>query len=281
MVDILDSFSPAQGIKVDRIERTIEISGGLDIFGTAATSAIAFTIQNTINHSWTKRFTDGFEIKCAVVATMRAPGASFNPAAFPVEVLDLVNAQAPSYVGWDSTGKPFKMTLNNKGTAVYSWVAAHEFGHVLRLADRYSESAASQASGMAGGARTTTVQAGYEKNIMGVHLGDLESKNVGDYINQTGKQTSWFMSDVQARDWILSHTAAQIGSLSTAGKIKALDLLYTGWISDNDLKAMVAVCGSVTTPVEAKAIRDSFDLGGMGGIGQRLQMKMALDNMPR
>jgi hypothetical protein len=281
MVDILDSFSPAQGIKVDRIERKIEISGALDIFGTAATAAIASTIQGTINSSWTKTFGDGFVIKCAIVARLRPAGGAASALAFPIEVKDLVNAAAPSFVSSDTSGKPIGMILNNLGAAVYTWVVAHEFGHVLRLADRYSESAASQASGMSGGARTTTVQAGYEHNIMGIHLGDLESKNVGDLINQTAKQTGWFMSDVQARTWILSHSKEQIGELSTEGKIKALDLLYDGWISGDDLKAMVAVCGSVTASAEAGAIRRSFKLTGMNDFGQRAKMQIALENMPR
>src|SRR5688572_8471150 len=45
-------FSPAPGIWIDRTEKSITITGEMELFGPEATSARAQSVQDSINNTW-------------------------------------------------------------------------------------------------------------------------------------------------------------------------------------------------------------------------------------
>jgi hypothetical protein len=172
------------------------------------------------------------------------------------------------------------MVLNLNSAEALTWVVAHEFGHIIGLRDRYSESIMSRARGSFGGQRTNTVEAGYEGNLMGVHQGKLESRNVRDLVAETAP--GMLDDDNQVRDWISRHSRPELGALSANIKIRMITTLMGGWISDDDVSAMQQICRSVTDSGEARAIRGAITprLIDMTSLGQRTQMRVALSQMP-
>jgi hypothetical protein len=269
-------FSPAPGIWVDRTDRSIRITGTMEAYGSQATAAIAATIQQTINSTWTQNFPDGYSIACNVTVNYRGPGTSASANAAQIEI---VNMSGPSNVN-NLPGMGRKMTLNASAQNVFTWVAAHEFGHVIGLDDRYSESIFSSIGGHFGCQRTTTVQAGYETNMMGVHRGALSGQNVADIASENEPSPYWMNDDDQVRNWINAHPAADIARLSTSHKLTAIRTLMGGWISDADMAAIGKICSSVNNRTEANAIRNGINLLDFTSIGQRTQMRVFFSQMP-
>jgi hypothetical protein len=164
------------------------------------------------------------------------------------------------------------MTLNeNNGANTFDWTAAHEFGHILGLKDRYVE-------GSKGGARTSTVVVGYSGNLMAEDYGAIESLNLRDLADENAP--GWFDDDDQVRAWVGAHTPAEVGALSLAAKIKSITILMSGWISGVDVAAIVKICKSVTDPKEASEIRRQINPSEMNSFDQRAKVRTALNEMP-
>jgi hypothetical protein len=72
------------------------------------------------------------------------------------------------------------MTLNATEPDAFTWIPTHEFGHILGLEDRYSESIMSKIRSTWGGVRHTVATQGYQTNLMAISGGVLEKQNVGD-----------------------------------------------------------------------------------------------------
>jgi hypothetical protein len=90
----------------------------------------------------------------------------------------------------------------------------------------------------------------------------------------------WNKDDDQVRDWVNAHSLAEIGRLSTKNKLRAIQTLMSGWISDDDVASISRICSSVTTGTEAKAIRGGVDLLDFTSIGQRTAVRVAFSKMP-
>jgi len=164
-------------INISRSNKRASVSARLEVHGSEANTTKTNTIQNTLSSTWTKTFSNGYNINTAVNATYRPAGQGANSSASQIEVTRL-GANTPSTA-------PFKryIRLNlDHSTNQLSWVVAHEFGHLLGLSDRYSESFWSKLASLFGGERSATPNAGYENNIMAVDNGRLESRNVQDLI---------------------------------------------------------------------------------------------------
>jgi hypothetical protein len=170
------------------------------------------------------------------------------------------------------------MTLNANDTNVFKWTAAHEFGHVIGLADRYSEGIISKVMGTFGGKRDTQVQTGYERNIMGVHGGGLEQRNVIDLVKENSP--GWTDDDNRVRDWIIHHTVREIRMISTANKIKMIKILMGGIISDEDVETIIRICSSVQNKAEANKIRSNIKLSDFSDLGQRMRVRIVFLKMP-
>ena len=247
----------------------------LEIYGAEATTAMAGTIEATIERIWNASFPDGSTVACNVSVAFRA---STTPASSGATQIEIVRQAGPSYVssGWGGR----YMVLNLDGTDALNWVVAHEFGHLLGMDDRYLEGWWSKLSGSFGGQRTTTIVPGYEGNLMGEHAGALESKNVRDLAEENAP--GYFSDDDQVRAWVNNHTTAEIGALSTAAKLQAINVLLGGWVADEDIAASRAILRSVSARAEAEAIRQAIEPGliDLSSIGQRTQMRVALSQMP-
>ena len=269
-------FSPAPGIWVDRTERTVRITGTMELSGSEATAARAATLQNTINRTWTQNFPDGYSINCNITVRYRVPGSSASSNAAQIEA---ARVSEPSNVN-TLPGMGHKMTLNANEANAFTWVPAHEFGHVIGMQDRYSESIMSRISGTFGGRRTTTAHRGYAGNLMAESGGALGSRNVADLAAESEPSPFWVNDDNQVRNWLNAHSRTEIGSLSTMSKLRAIRTLMGGWISDEDVRAIGQICGCVTTRLEADKIRQGVNLLNMTSIGQRTQVRVIFSRMP-
>jgi hypothetical protein len=109
----------------------------------------ATAIQSDISGIWNRSFADGYKVKTILSITARGAGAS---------------SAASRYISLDSKD--------------LVWVPAHEFGHLLGLNDRYSETIISEIGGQLGYKRVKTVENGWPGNIVAVDRSVLESKNV-------------------------------------------------------------------------------------------------------
>ncbi len=271
-------YSPAPGIWIDRTEQCFRITGNMELYGDEATAERANIIQNSINTTWTKTFSDGYSVTCGITVRYRPPGSSASPHAAQIEALKPF-FNGPSNVS-NFPGDGNKMTLNANNPVAFTWTVAHEFGHVIGLDDRYSESITSKISGTFGGSRDNTIQPGYEGNLMGQHQGTLGSRNLADLGTENEPSPYWMNNDDHVRNWINTHSAADIGRLSTAIKLRAIKTLMSGWISDDDMAAIGKICGSVTTALEGSAIRNGVRLLDFSSLGQRTQMRVFYTKMP-
>jgi flagellum-specific peptidoglycan hydrolase FlgJ len=262
-------FSPAPGIFVDRTATSIHISGTMELHGDEASPERAKAVQDSINSAWTHAFPDGQNVSCNVSVNYRGSGSE----AGQVTQIEAAKISAPSK--WKSDS----MILNANEKDAFTWVAAHEFGHVIGLDDRYDETRWSHISGEFGGDRSTTPKLGYEHNIMAVGGGALESQNVKDVARENEPSRYWIHDDDQVRDWVSGHSLADIGALPTASKLQAIDTLMSGWISDDDIAAITKICKSVSTRTEAEAIIHGVDVQQMTSIGQRTTVRVAFAEM--
>ncbi len=268
-------FSPAPGIFIDRTEKSVSISGAMELYGPEANAARALSIEQSINKTWNASFPDGYTVKCNI--TVRYRDAS--TAAGNATQIEAAMISGPSHVT-DIPGLDRSMTLNASESDAFTWTPAHEFGHILGLKDRYSESITSKISGQFGGTRQSTVDPNYQGNLMAVVGGVLESKNVGDLATENAPSPYWINDDDSVRDWVNAHSSIEIGKLSTKNKLAMIHTLMEGWISDDDVDAMGRICASVTTQAEAVAIQKGVDLLDFSSIGQRTRMRVFFSNMP-
>jgi hypothetical protein len=265
-------FSPEPGILVDRAEKSVTITGVMELYGDEANAVRAASIQNSINSSWTQTFPDGYTITCHISVTYRGKGSKPGSVA-QVKAEKMSEA---SYADGDT------IYLNANEPDAFTWTPAHEFGHIMGLKDRYSESIMSKIKDRLGMKRDPTpADPGYEANIMGVSGGVVESENVKDIAVETGPSPYWINDDDEVRDWVNGHSLTDIGKLSTGTKLKAIDTLMGGWISDDDVAAISRICEGVQTKTEAETIRTKVDLLQMSSIGQRTRVRVAFANMPK
>lgn len=266
-------FSPAPGILVDRAEKKTTISGAMEMYGPEASAARALSVQNTINKVWTQKFTDGYEVSCSISVRYRGEKERAGNAA-QIEVLKMSGPSNVSTV----PGMGRKMQLNASGADVFTWVAAHEFGHVLGMDDKYSEGIVSRTKSLWGGNRSTDIEPGYEGNLMGAHNGTMGSQNLADLAAET--DPLWINDDDHVRAWVNAHPDHAIAGLSSTSKLKAIRTLMGGYISDDDVAAIIQICKCVQSKPEAVTIRNGIDLTDFYSIGQRQRVRMAMDKMP-
>jgi hypothetical protein len=261
----------APGIVVDRVDKTISISGFMELSGPEATPARALKIQESINSTWTKAFPDGYSVTCNVKVTFRGPGRSPGR----VAQIEAIRCAEPSGVSDDDDRS---MTINANEPDAFTWTPAHEFGHVIGLEDGYSEGIMSELRARWGGTRIVTLKPGYKGNLMGETNGKLAKRNLVD-LGQANAP-AWLDEDDQVRAWVKGHSLFEIRQLSTPHKLAAIKTLLDGWISSDDLLAIRRICGCAASKPEADAIRGSIDLSSMTDLGQRMQMRVILSNMP-
>ncbi|MCW5748970.1 MAG: hypothetical protein KIT36_22460 [Alphaproteobacteria bacterium] len=275
MGDVLpvSRFSPSAGLWVDINGGSVVITGSMEMYGEEANAERAKSVQDSINKTWTKTFPDGYLVQTSVTVTYRGPGSAAGNAT-QIEVKKMSGASNVA-----SSGGGRKMTLNSTSQDVYTWVCAHEFGHVIGLDDRYTEDVGDVRQAL-GTPRHTTPTSGYNGNIMAEHGGGLESKNVGDVAAENNPSSWWVNDDDNVRNWVNSHGGPDIARLSTAAKLNAINILMSGWISDDDMDCIIKIMRNVRDKAEADAIRKGIDPLDFTSIGQRTQFRVAAARMP-
>ena len=226
--------------------------------------------MHSINTTWTSSFPDGYRVSCSVLVRYRSEGVS----AGRVAQIEAIKISAPSHVNMFTRS----MTLNANETDAFTWTAAHEFGHVLGLQDRYSEGIVSHILGTFGGTRTTTVDPRYQANLMAVSGGVLEARNLQDLASEN--TPSWLNDDDRVLAWVMHHELGDITALSTKQKLAMLRTLAGGWVAREDEAGIVRICSSVRDPQQANAIRAGLDLLSFTDIGQRTRIRVAFSRMP-
>jgi hypothetical protein len=267
-------FSPARGIVVERVEKSIKINGVMELYGPEATGARATSIESAINTIWTAGFADGWVVSTRVQVKFRGP----NSVAGNATQIEAVVMDRPSEVRRGSSG--LYMTLNAKLPDSFSWTAAHEFGHILGLDDRYIESMFSKVKGSFGGTRTASAEPGYAGNLMADHGGTLTSQNLVDLSTETEPSPYWIHDDDYVASWMNTHPRGDLARLSTTSKLKAFQTLLSGWVSTDDLSAMTRICDSVSAKQEGDAIRKGVNLLDLTDLGQRTTLRLAMSKMP-
>ena len=268
-------FSPSPGLMVDRTETSVAITGRMELYGEEANEARAKSIQDSINTTWTRTFSDGYSIRCTITVRYRPPGSK----AGEVTQIEAAKIRMASHVFPALRGRSMTLNANEGDALTWTWTPAHEFGHIIGLDDRYSEPLRSQICNLWGCEREGEVQPGYEGNLMSEKNGKLESQNVADLATENEPSEYWINDDDHVRDWVAAHSSAEIGRLSTSAKLRAIQTLQGGWISGDDMVAMGQICASVSTRAEAEAIQRGVNLLVFTSIGQRSQMRVFLDNM--
>jgi hypothetical protein len=267
-------FSPSPGLIVDRTENSVVISGLMELYGPEASPSRAASIQHAINTTWTRTFDDGHAIACAIVVRYRAPGSSPTYAT----QIEAKKSLWPSNVSLWVHGR--EMTLNAKEDDAFTWAPAHEFGHIIGLKDRYSESIMSWVWGAFGGSRTSSAEPGYAGNLMADSGGTLNMQNVADVAAENEPSPCWIHDDDQVAAWVSAHSTVDIGKLSTNDKLQMIRTLQGGWVSARDMAAIGRICASASSHDEAEAIRRGVDLLLFTDLGQRTQMRVFLAKMP-
>jgi hypothetical protein len=266
-------FSPVPSIFLDRTGKHVDITGRMEMSGDEATMVRAASVQHHINNTWTQSFDDGYSCKCNITVRYLAPGVSPTPSTFQI----YAKKQAgPSNVYGVFT-KAMELNASEKDT--FTWTCAHEFGHVLGLEDKYVEGLISSIKGQFGGERTATVQPGYEGNLMAKTGGKFSGKNIADLIAED--EPSDFDDDDQIRLWIIAHTRAQLSHVPDRDKLKMIEVLQSGWFSNDDLWAVKQICDSVLTQRGAEMIRNGIDLDDFNNSAQRAEVQAAFNRMPQ
>jgi hypothetical protein len=97
-----------------------------------------------------------------------------------------------------------------------------------------------------------------------------------------GVIAGFFTDDDQIRAWVGRMDSAAIARQPTDEKIRMIDTLMSGWISDDDMVAMEKILGSVSSPAEMQILRRTFEPRAteFTSIGQRTRFRVALARNP-
>jgi hypothetical protein len=164
----------SRGITMTWSGNSIVLSANLEVSGAAATATIASQIRQTIENIWNATFDDSYRVSCSVNMRFRTGGTEDSNRS----QIFVTNDQSATNVNSLSTLYNCYMNYHLNTTSVISWTPAHEFGHMMGLKDHYDEGTWSRIRDICGYSRTTAIQPGWNGNIMAVHLGVLEKRNL-------------------------------------------------------------------------------------------------------
>lgn len=95
------------------------------------------------------------------------------------------------------------------------------------------------------------------------------------------KETMTLFSDTEIRDWLKKGAPSVIQGLPVYEKIRLINRLLDGWISDEDVSSIERICQSVVNTAEASEISDAVGprLRKINNLGQRLRVRYAIQKM--
>jgi len=88
--------------------------------------------------------------------------------------------------------------------------------------------------------------------------------------------------DDTIRQWVDAHDEDDIQALNVRVKLRLLNALLDGWVSDEDLDAFQIICGAVTTHQEGTYLKGQLDKRSteLTDFGQRTRMRAILGQLP-
>jgi hypothetical protein len=98
------------------------------------------------------------------------------------------------------------------------------------------------------------------------------------------RASAWGLSsDTEIRDWVRRENLTAIGQISLKEKLRLINRLLDGWVSDEDLDAIDKVCRSVTSAQEMAVIRAVISLRAIDltDLGQRTRLRVILIRTPQ
>ena|GEM_PF-5371627 len=95
------------------------------------------------------------------------------------------------------------------------------------------------------------------------------------------QKVAGFTSDSDIRDWVKAHALDTIAEVGTDLKLRMINRLLDGWVSDDDLDAVEKICRSVHNPDEMRAIRAAIEPRELDltDLGQRTRLRIILGQM--
>lgn len=177
--------NPGPGIVIAWNGDDITITANLQVYGPAASATVASEIQSTIQRLWNTNVSgNGHNYTFHCTATVRFRNASDNADgnATQIEVQrEGVTQESRVRRQWLFGSRYMKLNLD-LGT---DWQPAHEFGHLLGLADHYHRTARSF---LPWNERETVPDQGWGGNIMSEFGGTLDYKNAEELLNRYAYQ---------------------------------------------------------------------------------------------
>jgi len=112
--------------------------------------------------------------------------------------------------------------------------------------------------------------------------GEQVARRAGERISPADLRTvAMLRSDTEIRDWVAAHSKETIAEVATDMKIRLLNRLLDGWVSDEDMAAVRAICGSVSSPAESSPIRAAIEPRAIElGFGNRARLRVFLSRLP-
>ncbi len=170
-------LTPDPGINLTLSGNAITITANFEVYGSGANTTRANQIKNTIERIWTATFDAGYSVRTSVNIQVR--GASEDSSRTQINIIDAAGVSNTSPRYWIAGSNYIQYYTGSD----INWTPAHEFGHLIGLNDRYSEGFISKVGGLLFNAqRSTTIDAGWEGNIMAESGGILERKNLEELI---------------------------------------------------------------------------------------------------
>lgn len=95
------------------------------------------------------------------------------------------------------------------------------------------------------------------------------------------QKVAGFTSDSDIRDWVTDHATETIAEVGTDLKLRMINRLLDGWVSDDDLDAVEKICKSVHAAGEINAIRAGVQPRELDltDLGQRTRLRVILGQM--
>jgi len=97
---------------------------------------------------------------------------------------------------------------------------------------------------------------------------------------KTITDTEHLKSDSEIRDWITAHDAATILGVSTTEKVRLVNRLFDGWVSDDDVSAIETIMSNLSAADKA-AVRALIArrVDDLSSVGQRTRLRAALTRL--
>jgi hypothetical protein len=90
-----------------------------------------------------------------------------------------------------------------------------------------------------------------------------------------------YTDDDQVRDWVTRSDRADLAALATPTKVKLVNTLTDGWIADQDLSAVEAICRTARPGAQSDALRAALGarLDGMWSGDQHSRLQAAINDL--